>query len=100
MIQVMAAGKMSQPMNEARHDAFGAAMNGKIYVAGGYQKKDQTDLVISTCEVYSPSTNQWQLMPSLNVPRYSASMVCFNRTLYVVGGLKNYEPPRVISGNV
>ena len=25
------------PLNEARHDAFGAAMNDKIYVAGGIQ---------------------------------------------------------------
>ena len=28
-------------------------------------------------------------MPSLNVPRYSASMVCFKGTLYVVGGMKS-----------
>ena len=26
------------PLNEARYDAFGAAMNGKIYVAGGKQE--------------------------------------------------------------
>ena len=44
-------------MNEARQDAFGAAMNGKIYVAGG-----------KTCEVYNPSTNEWQLISTaLNV---------------------------------
>ena len=28
-------------------------------------------------------------MPSLNVPRDSASMVCFKGALYVVGGLKS-----------
>jgi len=28
-------------------------------------------------------------MPSLNVPRYSASMVCFKGALYVVGGMKS-----------
>ena len=80
------------PMNEARHDAFGAAMNGKIYVAGGKQR-DVTLLigerVLASCEVYDPSTDEWQVMPSLNVPRYSASMVCFKGALYVVGGLKN-----------
>lgn len=37
-------------MNEARQDAFGAAVNGKIYVAGG-----------KTCEVYNPSTNEQHL---------------------------------------
>ena len=80
------------PMNEARHDAFGAAMNGKIYVAGGKQR-DVTlpigERVLESCEIYDPSKDEWQVMPSLNVPRYSASMVCFKGALYVVGGLKN-----------
>ena len=84
-------------MNEARHDAFGASMNNNIYVAGGYRKKDQTGMVVNTCEVYNPSTNEWQLMPSLNVPRHSASMVCCNGTLYVVGGLKDNKPSRELS---
>ena len=80
------------PMNEARHDAFGAAMNGKIYVAGGTQwdvTLPMGERVLESCEVYDPSTDEWQVMPSLNVPRYSASMVCFKGALYVVGGLKN-----------
>ena len=80
------------PLNEARCDAFGAAMNGKIYVAGGKQR-DATlpigERVLASCEVYDPSTDEWQVMPSLNVPRYSASMVCFKGALYVVGGLKS-----------
>jgi len=52
-------------MNEARHDAFGAAMNGKIYVAGGLQKSGPFHIVLNTCEVYDPPTNEWQLMPDL-----------------------------------
>ena len=76
------------PMNETRHDAFGAAMNGKIYVAGG-KPCYKNSRVLASCEVYDPSTNEWQVMPSLNVPRYSASMVCFKGALYVVGGLKS-----------
>ena len=73
-------------MNEARHNAFGAAMNGKIYVAGGLQKKDGNLRALNTCEVYDPSTDEWQLIPNLNVPRHSANMVCFNGVLFVVGG--------------
>ena len=69
-------------INEARYAAFGAAMNGKVYVAGGCQNEK----VLSTCEVYNPLTNEWQLMPSLMVPRFSASMVCHERELYVLGG--------------
>ena len=84
-------------MNEARHDAFGAAMNGKIYVAGGIQKNGPFHTVLNTCEVYNPSTNEWQLMPSLNVSRYSASVVCFEGALYVVGGLKDKTKSRELS---
>ncbi|XP_067031858.1 kelch-like protein 12 isoform X1 [Acropora muricata] len=76
------------PLNEARFDAFGAAMNGKIYVAGGKQEFMNENSDLASCEVYDPSTDQWQVMPSLNVPRYSASMVCFKGTLYVVGGMR------------
>ena len=77
------------PLNEARHDAFGEAMNGKIYVAGGIQTRGQRSRLLNTCEVYDPSTNEWQLMASLRIPHHSASMVCFKGALYVIGGLKN-----------
>ena len=78
------------PLNEARHNAFGAVMNDKIYVAGGIQMIEQRCRLLNTCEVYDPSTNEWHLMADvLCVPRHSASMVCFKETLYVIGGLKN-----------
>ncbi|XP_074634299.1 kelch-like protein 7 [Acropora palmata] len=88
------------PMNEARHDAFGAAMNGKIYVAGGKQWDENLvrERVLASCEVYDPLIDEWQVMPNLNVPRYSASMVCFKGALYVVGGLKRTR--MLISGEL
>ena len=85
------------PMNEARHDAFGAAMNEKIYVAGGLQKDDGNLRALNTCEVYSPSTDEWQVIPSLKVPRHSASMVCFKGTLYVIAGMKDNRKSRELS---
>jgi len=84
-------------MNEGRHDAFGAAMNGKIYVAGGMQEDRESWSVLNTSEVYNPSSNEWQLMPSLNIPRYYASMVCYMGALYVVGGLKDRSKSRELS---
>ncbi|KAM7449341.1 hypothetical protein ABFA07_002717 [Porites harrisoni] len=71
-------------VNEERFNAFGAAMNDKIYIAGGQSSSAYRGL--SSCEVYNPVTNEWQLMPGLKVPRYSASMVCFAGQLYVLGG--------------
>ena len=76
-------------LNEGRHDAFVVAMNDKIFVAGGIQKNDQTLTLLSTCEVYNVSTNEWHLMADLCVPHHSASMVFFKGALYVFGGLKN-----------
>ena len=75
------------PMNEGSYNAFGTAMNGKIYVAGG----KQSSLVLKTCEMYDPATNEWQMMPSLDVLRHSSSMVCFQGSLYVIGGFNNHS---------
>jgi len=72
------------PINQARYNAFGAAMNGKVYIAGG---RHGQAVALGTCEVYNPVTNEWQLMPSLKVPRMSASMVCHEGRLYVLGGV-------------
>lgn len=82
-------------INERRYKAFGAAMNGKIYIAGGRSPQGE---VLSSCEVYNPATNEWQLMPKLNIPRYNASMVCLKGELYVFGGGRtrvNLRPPSV-----
>ena len=79
------------PINQARYNAFGAAMNGKLYIAGGCKGKE----TLNTCEVYNPLTNEWQLMPSLKVPRMSASMVCHDGRLYVLGGVN--KSSRVLS---
>jgi len=60
-------------INQARYNTFGAAMNGKVYIGGGCLGQE----ALNTCEVYNPLlTDEWQLMPSLKVPRMSASMVC------------------------
>ena len=53
---------------------------------------------LSTCEDYSPVTNEWQLMPSLKVPRMSTSMVCHEERLYVLGGF--HKSSRVLSVEV
>ena len=86
------------PINQARSNAFGAAMNGKVYIAGGVLEPNQE--VLNTCEVYNPLTNEWQLMPSLKVPRMSASMVCHEGRLYVLGGVNyslHHKQSRVLS---
>ena len=73
-------------ISEERFNAFGAAMNGKVYIAGGIKTTWPGCTRISSCEVYNPGTNEWQLISSRKVPRHSASMVHFQGRLYVLGG--------------
>ncbi|XP_068729481.1 kelch-like protein 3 [Montipora capricornis] len=86
---ILATWEEVSAMNEARYNAFGATMNGKIYIAGGITKNERCYTTLKSCEVYDPSTNEWQVMSNLKVGRQAANMVCFQETLYVVGGLKD-----------
>ena len=49
---------------------------------------------LQTCEMYNISTNEWQLIGSLNVPRLNGSMVCLKGTLYVLGGTRRHSTYR------
>ena len=73
-------------MLEGRYNAFGAAFQGKIYIAGGKRHGDEN---LKTCEVYNVMTNEWQFIASLNFPRSEASMACCHGTMYVLGGISN-----------
>ena len=74
-------------MQEKRGCTFGVATEGKIFLAGGlYEDLDGELFCVKTCEMYNISTNEWQLIGSLNVPRDYGSMVCLKGTLYVLGG--------------
>ncbi|XP_044178438.1 kelch-like protein diablo [Acropora millepora] len=71
-------------INEPRHSACGAAMNGQVYIAGG--TKSNENQVLSSCEMYSPLSNEWQVIGCLKKARFNASMVCLEGKLYVFGG--------------
>ena len=75
-------------MQEARGYSLGVATEGKIFVAGG--REDWTSC-LETCEIFNISTNEWQFIGSLKVPREDGSMVCLKGTLYVLGGINVYE---------
>ena len=61
-------------MQQKRGYAFGVATEGKIFVAGG---RENCASCLKTCEMFNISTNEWQLIGSLNVTaRVYSSMVC------------------------
>ncbi|XP_068684095.1 influenza virus NS1A-binding protein-like [Montipora foliosa] len=88
---ILATWEEVAAMNEARCNGFGATMNGKIYVAGGININEGRYTMLKSCEVYDPSTNEWQVMSNLKVCRQAANMVCVQEALYVVGGFKDIQ---------
>ena len=70
-------------INRARYNASGAAMNGKVFIAGG-QSSGKT--MVQSTEAFDPSSNDWQCMTNLTLPHFNANMVCFEGMLFVLGG--------------
>ena len=56
-------------------------------MAGGRQDRRSC---LTTCEMYTISTNEWQFIGSLKAPCEDGSMVCLKGTLYVLGGTCSY----------
>ncbi|XP_068727334.1 kelch-like protein 17 [Montipora capricornis] len=80
-------------MQKEKYNPFGVASQGKIYVAAGEYPL--------SCELYSISTNEWQLIANLYIPRHwswSRRMVCVNGTVYAMSGstffyeVQSYDP--------
>ena len=75
------------PLQEARSCALGVSKNEeKIFIAGGFGNSDAADL-LKTCEVYNISTDEWQFIASLTVPRMWGKMVLIDEAIYVLGGV-------------
>ena len=79
-------------LQEKRVGSFGVATEGKIFLAGGRQpgRLCEPAFYVKTCEMYNPSTNEWQFIGSSKVSRAYGSMVCLKGTLYVLGGTSDW----------
>ena len=78
------------PAPLARFESQGAAVNGKLYVVGGFYNNatQATDLV----DVYDPSANTWQRIASIPEAITHAPVVVDGATLYVLGGYVGNNP--------
>ena len=70
-------------INWARYNASGAAMNGKVFIAGGQSSRKT---IVRSTEAFDPSSNEWQCVTDLALPHFNANMVCFEGMLFVLGG--------------
>ena len=71
------------PMKMARCHFAAAALGEKIYVMGGYNKKDGK---LRSTEVYDTLTNQWSSLPNMKNVRDGCAAAVVNDKIYVVGG--------------
>ena len=61
------------------------AVGGKLLVVGGFG--DMSVYVVeSSCEIFDPNANQWNLVPSLRIPRTGSGIVGVGDTVYLFGG--------------
>ena len=70
------------PMPTARGASGVAALDGRIYVAGGLNPNASVD----TVEVYTPATNTWETLPRMSVPRDHLTAQAVNGRIYAIAG--------------
>jgi N-acetylneuraminic acid mutarotase len=71
---------------EAVHHPGVAALDGLVYVAGGYRIDDMTER--STVWAYDPETDAWERRADLPTPRGALGLVASDGRLYAVGGAR------------
>src|SRR5215831_20629516 len=83
------AWSKKNPMPEPYvHHAMTAAMNGKIYVFGGFMRpgKDLAWQPVDNAWEYSPDTDTWKAIAPLPTKRGAGAAVVVNGKIYVTGG--------------
>ncbi len=78
------------PAPTARTEVAVAALDGLIYVAGGFERpsswKIRQSSVSTKVEAYDPATNRWSSKPDLPIGLHHAGAAVLDGALYVVGG--------------
>ena len=78
------------PAPTARTEVAVAALDGLIYVVGGFEQssswRSPQSSASTKVEVYDPATNRWSSMPDLLVGLHHAGAAVLDGALYVVGG--------------
>ena len=78
------------PAPTARTEVAVAALDGLIYVVGGFERPSSWKIwrssVSTRVEAYDPMTNRWSSKPDLPVGLHHAGAAVLDGALYVVGG--------------
>lgn len=91
--QTEKAWKKMADMNEPRFMFQAETVNGKIYVMGG----SNGSKVISSVEMYDPSTDKWTMVAPMNTARWYFQTEVIDGKIYAIGGpnlssMEVYDP--------
>jgi hypothetical protein len=70
----------------ARHTMGAAALNGKIYVLGGYVATSSGPLKSKSCVLFDPIANKWSPLADMPGVRRNLGAAALNGKIYVLGG--------------
>lgn len=73
-------------MLSARDSHPSVEVKGLIYVCGGTMRNSASSKILSKCEVYNPSTQQWTEICRMNEARKNHGLVVVNDQIYALGG--------------
>jgi len=82
------------PMSLARYRPGSVVMDGKLYVAGGYDPLAHQFL--SSVEVFDDVTQAWYSLPGLGQARAGLGLAGVDGRLYAVGGWRDYKYSRAV----
>ena len=69
-------------MSTARQSLAAAAIDGKLYVMGGYDGQNR----LSSVERFDPVTNAWEAVAPMSTARFCPAAAAIDGKLYVMGG--------------
>lgn len=80
------------PIPTKRTEAAAAALDGKIYVVGGFEKPSLGNVlnlaITPSVDVYDPATDRWASKAPMPVGLHHVGIGVVDRRLYVVGGYR------------
>ena len=79
---ITATWSETTPMLTKRCRLGAAALNGKIYIAGGYDG----NVFLKTVDCFDPVTNKWSKVADMNMKRSRVALVANCGKLYAIGG--------------
>jgi len=81
--------KALAPMPTARISAYAAAVNGKIYIIGGWYLNGTARVVPPQVLEYDPAANTYATKASMTSPSYFMSGAVVENKIFVMGGIIN-----------